>query len=91
MAEQPEGAGGGARTWREADGTHIDVRGLGPPQPMVQILRLLASLPRDAVLIAHLDRDPMMLYGELAQIGWAGERIDGGGDAGEVRLRLTAA
>lgn len=74
--------------WQDREGWHIDVRGLPPPQPLVRILQLLRSLPRDAVLIVHHDRDPLMLYGELAQIGWGAERI--AGEPGEFRLRLAA-
>ena len=77
-----------ARTWSEGDGPHIDVRGLPPPQPLVQILRLVAGLPAGGSLTVHHDRDPMLLYPELAQIGWRAERI--AGEPGEVRLRLTA-
>jgi hypothetical protein len=74
--------------WQDGEGWHIDVRGLAPPQPMVRILQLLHGLPRDAVVVVHHDRDPLLLYPELAQIGWAAEPIAGG--PGEVRLRLTA-
>ena len=35
------------------------------------------------------DRDPLLLYPELVQIGWWAERIPG--EPGEVRLRLAAA
>jgi hypothetical protein len=75
-----------ARQWTEAGETHIDVRGLAPPDPLVAILRLLRNLGDDARVTAHLDRDPVMLYPELAQMGWEAERIDGEPD--EVRLRL---
>ncbi|HJV59465.1 MAG TPA: DUF2249 domain-containing protein [Albitalea sp.] len=78
-----------ARQWREDDAAHIDVRGLPPPQPLVAILRLVHTVQAiDGALpvIAHLDRDPVMLYPELAQIGWQAERI--AGDANEVRLLL---
>lgn len=77
-----------ATTWDAADGTHIDVRGLPAPQPMVQILSLLQRLPRDAVVTVHHERDPVWLYPELVQVGWWAERIPG--EPGEVRLRLTA-
>jgi hypothetical protein len=73
------------RQWLESGEAHIDVRGLAPPQPLVAILRLLRSVT-DAMVVAHLDRDPVMLYPQLAEIGWFAERIHG--DAGEVRLRL---
>lgn len=75
-----------ARQWSEAGETHIDVRGLAPPDPMVAILRLLRTAGDEARVTAHLDRDPVMLYPELAQIGWEAERVEAG--PGEVRLRL---
>jgi hypothetical protein len=75
------------RRWHAADGTHIDVRGLPAPQPLVAILGLV----RDSAgaVIVHHDRDPQMLYAELAEIGWRAERIPA--EPGEVRLRLTSA
>lgn len=81
--------GADARVWTDpADGTtHIDVRGLPRPQPLIQVLQLVQRLPADAVLIAHHDRDPLWLYPELVQIGWWAEVIDG--EPGEVRLRMT--
>ncbi len=75
------------RRWTEADGVHIDVRGLPPPQPMVQILSLVRSIDDDRAVIVHHDRDPQLLYPELAEIGWSAVIIDG--EPGEVRLRLT--
>lgn len=76
------------RRWREADGVHIDVRGLAPPQPLVAILRLVhEQRDGDAAVIVHHDRDPLLLYGELAEIGWAAERL--GAEPGGVRLRLS--
>lgn len=75
-----------ARQWSEAGEPHIDVRGLAPPDPLVAILRLLRSCGDEACVIAHLDRDPVMLYPELAQIGWQAEHLEG--EPGEVRLRL---
>ena len=73
--------------WQDDEGWHIDVRGLPPPQPLVRILRLLQSLDPASILIVHHDRDPKLLYPELAQIGWQAESIDG--EPGEVRLRLS--
>ena len=72
--------------WTQADGVHIEVRGLAPPSPMVLILKLIASLDGSTPVVVHLDRDPLPLYGELAQRGWSAQRIEG--DAAEVRLRL---
>ena len=80
-----------ARRWRDAQGEHIDVRGLAPPAPLVAILRLVDAQAADApaVVFVHHDRDPRLLYPELAERGWSAETIEG--DAGEVRLRLTRA
>lgn len=77
----------GGERWNDADGVHIEVRGLAPPAPFVQIIKLIESLPVPCPVIVHHDRDPLPLYDELAQRGWRAERIDG--DAGEVRLRLS--
>lgn len=66
---------------------HLDVRGLPPPQPLVAILRLLRELGEaGSPVTVHLDRDPLMLYPELAEIGWAAERLSAA--PGEVVLRL---
>jgi hypothetical protein len=74
------------RCWVESDGVHIDVRGLSPPAPLVQILMLVESIRDVTPVIVHHDREPMLLYGELAELGWTSERIDA--PPGEVRLRL---
>ena len=75
------------RVWVEADGTHIDVRGLSAPQPLVQILQLVERSEDSAPIIVHHERDPAMLYVELSERGWWAERIEG--EPGEVRLRLA--
>ncbi|NLD68891.1 MAG: DUF2249 domain-containing protein [Limnobacter sp.] len=86
-APPPEGGSLAARCWHETDGAHIDVRGLRPPEPLVAILSLVRELASNATpVIVHHDRDPQLLYPELAELGWTAERIDG--DPGEVRLRL---
>jgi len=77
-----------AREWTEDGSAHIDVRGLPPPQPLVAILRRVHTLGAGGELIVHHDRDPMLLYPELAEIGWEAERI--AAPLGEVRLRLKA-
>ena len=77
------------RRWVDADGVHIDVKGLLPPRPMVAILALVESIRDATPVIVHHERDPLMLYPELAERGWMAERIDA--PAGEVRLRLERA
>ena len=54
---------------------HLDVRGLELPEPMVAILRLIDGGEVENVLIAHLDREPVFLYPELDERGWAHEII----------------
>jgi Uncharacterized conserved protein (DUF2249) len=77
-----------SRRWRDAQGEHIDVRGLPPPEPLVAILRLVQEHAVDGgAVIVHHDRDPALLYPELAERGWWAERVDGA--PGEVRLRLS--
>jgi hypothetical protein len=86
-----------APNWRAEDGHHIDVRGLGPPQPMVQILILLESIGGGNA-VAHLDREPVYLYPELVEMGWNYELLPSDSDAANdsginnedthVRLRL---
>jgi hypothetical protein len=75
-----------ARRWRDADGEHIDVRGLPPPEPLVAILQLVESMTDATPVIVHHDREPKLLYVELAQIGWQSEPLPA--EPGEVRLRL---
>jgi hypothetical protein len=82
--------GSPARRWTAADGIHIDVRGLAPPEPFLAIVRLLESIgDAPTPVIIHHERDPVLLYGELAERGWTVEHVDG--DPGEVRLTLERA
>jgi hypothetical protein len=81
---------GGSRVWRTLKTTHIDVRGLEPPEPMVAILRTIDSREVDATVIAHLDREPIFLYPELDERGWSHEVIPSpSGGANNVTLRLV--
>ena len=73
--------------WVDAEGTHLDVRGMEPPAPLVAILTLVEASDPATVVIVHHDRDPVLLYPELAEIGWTAQRIDA--PPGEVRLRLA--
>lgn len=83
----------GSRIWRGADGVHIDVRGLEPPEPMVAILGLIDGDESGPVIVAHLDREPIFLYPELDDRGWTHEIVPsscGGHDCeGDVTLRLV--
>ncbi len=74
--------------WREDGVLHMDVRGLPPPEPLVAILRCVSQLARSECLVVHHDRDPLLLYPELAEIGWEARRI--AAPRNEVRLLLRA-
>lgn len=81
-----------SRIWQSADGIHIDVRGLNPPEPMVAILQVLEG-GEVSIVTAHLDREPIFLYPELDERGWSHEVLPPHcGDQScehEVRLRLV--
>jgi uncharacterized protein DUF2249 len=77
----------GARVWREADGVHIDVRGLSPPNPMVAILRLLEQPDCGDVVFVHHEREPVFLFPELTQRGWSYRQVSAAPP--ELRYRLT--
>lgn len=80
-------APGEPRQWTEGEAVHIDVRGLPPPQPLVAIVRLVRSMGDAATpVVVHHDRDPVLLYPELAEIGWSAAPLEA--PSGEVRLLL---
>jgi hypothetical protein len=80
----------GSRVWHEADGVHIDLCGLEPPEPMVTILGLIDSGEAGATLTAHFDREPILLYPELDERGWDHEVLSAcGHHDDEVKLRLV--
>jgi uncharacterized protein (DUF2249 family) len=54
----------------------VDVRGLEPPEPLVNILEAVASLPVGAELRALTDRRPMHLYAQLEERGFTGETTE---------------
>jgi hypothetical protein len=84
-AREPAGDASG-KLWHDAAGIHIDVRGLAPPAPLVAIVKLIESVRDATPVIVHHDRDPKLLYPELAERGWSAEAM--AGEAGEVRLKL---
>ncbi|MGB4861599.1 MAG: DUF2249 domain-containing protein [Tepidiformaceae bacterium] len=66
----------------------LDNRGLGPPEPMVRILRVLGTMEDGDALRALMDREPRMLYPELERRGFAWEFS---GDDGEFVLTVRHA
>jgi hypothetical protein len=63
--------------WQQMDGVHMDLRGLMPPEPMINILREIDG-GADGPLIVHMDRDPILLYQELEDRGWSARPYPGG-------------
>ncbi len=65
----------------------LDLTGLSPPEPMVRILTALEAMAPGEVLFALLDREPLLLFPELATRGheWAGNHAPDG-----TRYRLLA-
>lgn len=49
----------------------LDNRGLPPPEPMLRTLEAVEKLPPGAVLEVLVDREPLILYGELKTRGHA--------------------
>jgi hypothetical protein len=76
----------GAAIWTQADGVHIDVRGLAAPAPLHAILSLIDSGHHEGVIVVHHEREPLFLFPELAERGWTHAIIEG--EPGEVRLVL---
>jgi uncharacterized protein (DUF2249 family) len=59
----------------------LDNRGLEPPQPLVRTLEALAQLQEWQQLIALMDREPVLLYPQLASRGFGyatSAQTDGG-------------
>ncbi|QCS42820.1 DUF2249 domain-containing protein [Natrinema versiforme] len=54
----------------------LDVRSLGPPNPLQQTLERLVELPDETVLIQRNDRVPQFLYPKLEDRGYAYETAE---------------
>ena len=53
----------------------LDVRELGPPQPLRETLELLPDLDDETVLIQYNDRAPQHLYPRLDDRGYSYETV----------------
>ena len=49
----------------------LDNRGLAPPEPMMRILATIEDFDRDTILVANMDREPIFLFAELHDRGFA--------------------
>ena len=64
----------------------LDVRGLAPPEPMQRVLEALAQLPRQAVLVVRLHREPVLLFPMIESDGWSRSSRRLAPDDWEIRL-----
>ncbi|MFU8866522.1 DUF2249 domain-containing protein [Natronococcus sp.] len=55
---------------------HLDVRSLGPPEPLQRTLERLAELPDETVLVQRNDRVPQFLFPKLEERGYAHETLE---------------
>ncbi|UEM18520.1 DUF2249 domain-containing protein [Skermanella mucosa] len=76
----------GPEPWQAADGTHLDVRGLQPPEPMTRVLDLIDAGTAER-LVLHHDREPVFLFPMLAERGWSCLSVEH--LEGEVRVTLA--
>jgi len=49
----------------------LDVRGLPPPEPFINIMHALQTLPAKTSLHVHIHREPYPLYEVLLEGGYA--------------------
>ncbi|WP_193570767.1 DUF2249 domain-containing protein [Halorubellus sp. JP-L1] len=56
----------------------LDVRTLGPPEPLRRTLELLPELDDDVVLVQYNDRAPQHLYPKLDDRGYRYETVETG-------------
>ncbi|WP_440772785.1 DUF2249 domain-containing protein [Natronorubrum sp. DTA28] len=54
----------------------LDVRSLGPPEPLAKTLETLADSPDETVLVQRNDRVPQFLYPKLEDRGYAFETVE---------------
>lgn len=54
----------------------LDVRNLGPPEPLSRTLERLAELPSETVLVQLNDRAPQFLYPKLEDRGYGYETFE---------------
>lgn len=69
----------------------LDNRGLMPPEPMVLTLEALEGLAAGEVLEIWNDRDPLLLYPELAARGHLAHRTPDGAGGYRVLIRKAVA
>ena len=54
----------------------LDVRSLGPPEPLARTLERLVELPEETLLVQRNDRVPQFLFPKLDERGYAYETVE---------------
>ena len=67
----------------------LDVRSLGPPEPLQRTLERLVDLPAETVLVQRNDRAPQFLYPKLEDRGYVYETVDCGEEVVTVVWRAS--
>jgi TusA-related sulfurtransferase len=68
----------------------LDVRSLGPPEPLVETLETLANAPEEVVLVQVNDRAPQHLYPKLEDRGYEYVTVEAGDAVEESGAVVTA-
>ncbi|ELZ16431.1 hypothetical protein C477_15405 [Haloterrigena salina JCM 13891] len=76
--QSPETVVDGTNAPSDRPRTVIDVRSLGPPEPLKNTLEKLVELPDETVLVQRNDRVPQFLFPKLEDRGYAYETVEGG-------------
>lgn len=69
-----------------ADDVDLDLRGMAPPRPMLAILALIDGGERPEGFSVRLDREPVLLFAELAERGWGWHPLADAAGAFHYRL-----
>ena len=64
----------------------VDTTGMEPPQPFVSIMAWIEANPEAQQVIVRLERNPVYLFPELAEINWQWEYLKE--ESGLVELLL---
>ncbi len=65
----------GVRTWTSAEGMHLDLRGLEPPQPWERIVAAFEDEDCAGMLVVHFDEEPIALYADFDELGLSHELV----------------
>lgn len=77
-----------SRFWLSDGRMHLDVRDLPPPQPMIEILRVLESGLADHELVAHVPHMPVHLLPEVEERGWSWQILSDQPEGTQILLTL---